>query len=91
MWKRKIIIRIMQILIMAITIIVTEWAINYTTTRRGYEAIGGEYTIPIFGLLGVLIIEEVYQEYEKRRKPKHEKKKKRKKRELSIQNRNRNR
>ena len=81
------------ILIIIITIIVTRWAIDYTTTRRGYEVIGGEYTIPIFGLLSILIIEDVYQEYEKRRKLEYGrgKKKKRKKRELSIQNSNRNR
>lgn len=93
MWKRKVIIRIIQILIIIITILVTKWAIHYTTTRRGYEAIGGEYTIPIFGLLGVLIVEDIYQEYEKRRKLKYGrgKKKKSKKRELSIQSRNQNR
>lgn len=86
-------VRIIQILIIMITIIVTKWAIDYTTTRRGYEAIGGEYTILIFGLLSVLIIEDVYQEYEKRRKLKYGrgKKKKSKKRELSIQSRNQNR
>ena len=66
--KKKFAIRIIEILIIIATIIFTILAIKYATAVRGYDAIGGEYLIPIIGLLIVLIIEDVYQESEKKRK-----------------------
>lgn len=70
--KKKFIVRIIEVVVILATIILTVLAINYATKLRGYRAIGGEYLIPILGLLLVLIIEEVYKESEKN-KPKHKK------------------
>lgn len=73
--KKKFAIRIIEILIIIATIIFTILAINYANKVRGYEAYGGEYLIPIIGLLIVSIIEDAYQESEKKRKKaKHGKK-----------------
>lgn len=66
--KKKFAIRIIEILIIIATIIFTILAINYANKVRGYEAYGGEYLIPIIGLLIVSIIEDAYQESEKKRK-----------------------
>lgn len=66
--KKKLIVRILELLVIIATIILTPMAIKYATAVRGYDAIGGEYLIPIIGLLIVLIIEDVYQESEKKRK-----------------------
>lgn len=74
--KKKLIIRIIELLIIIATIILTPMAIKYATAVRGYDAIGGEYLIPIVGLLIVMIIEDIYQESEKKgKKEKHGKKK----------------
>ena len=73
--KKKFTIRIIEILIIIATIIFTILAIKYATAVRGYDAIGGEYLIPIIGLLIVMIIEDIYQENEKKGKEaKHGKK-----------------
>ncbi len=66
--KKKFVIRIVEILIIIATIILTILAISYANKVRGYEAYGGEYLIPVAGLLIVLIIEDIYQENEKKRK-----------------------
>lgn len=73
--KKKFAIKIIEILIIIATIIFTILAINYANKVREYEAYGGEYLIPIIGLLIVMIIEDIYQESEKKRKKaKHGKK-----------------
>lgn len=73
--KKKFIVRIIEILIITATIILTILAINYTNEIRGYSAMGGEYLIPILGLLIILVIETVYEESEEKKKnAKHHKK-----------------
>lgn len=62
--KKKFIIRILELLIIIATIILTPIAIKYATAVRGYEAIGGEYLIPMLGLVIILIIETIYEESE---------------------------
>ena len=52
--KKKFIVRIIEAVTSVATIIVTLISIDYATKIRGYVAIGGEYLIPIFGLLIIL-------------------------------------
>ncbi len=74
--KKKFIVRVIETIVIISTIIFTILAIKYATAVRGYDAIGGEYLIPIVGLLIVMIIEDIYQESEKKgKKEKHGKKK----------------
>jgi len=73
--KKKFIVRIIEILIIIATIILTILAINYANKIRGYSAMGGEYLISILGLLIILVIETVYEESEEKKKnAKHHKK-----------------
>lgn len=73
--KKKFIVRIIEILIIIATIVLTILAINYANKIRGYSAMGGEYLIPILGLLIILVIETVYEESEEKKKnAKHHKK-----------------
>ena len=73
--KKKFIVRIIEILVIIATIILTILAINYANKIRGYSAMGGEYLIPILGLLIILVIETVYEESEEKKKnAKHHKK-----------------
>ena len=65
--KKKLIVRIIEILIIIATIILTILAINYANKIRGYSAMGGEYLIPILGLLVILVIETVYEESEEKK------------------------
>lgn len=72
--KKKLIIRIIELLIIIATIILTPIAIKYAATTRDYDAVGGEYLLPILALCIILIIETVYEESEnKKRSSKHEK------------------
>ncbi len=76
--KKKLIIRIIELLIIIATIILTPMAIKYAAATRGYDAVGGEYLLPIFALVIILIIETIYEESEEKRKKqckggKHEK------------------
>ena len=64
--KKKLIVRILELLVIIATIILTPIAIKYATAVRGYEAVGGEYLIPMLGLVIILIIETIYEESEKR-------------------------
>ena len=64
--KKKLIVRILELLVIIATIILTPIAIKYATAVRGYEAVGGEYLLPIFALVIILIIETIYEESEKR-------------------------
>ncbi len=59
--KKKFIIRILELLVIIATIILTPMAIKYATAVRGYEAVGGEYLLPIFALCIILIIETIYE------------------------------
>lgn len=66
--KKKFVIRISEIIVIIATIILTPIAIKYATAIRGYEAVGGEYLIPIVGLVIILIIETIYEESEEKKK-----------------------
>ena len=58
--KKKFIVRIIELLVIIATIILTILSINYANKLRGYQAYGGEYLIPVLGLLVVLVIETSY-------------------------------
>ena len=62
--KKKLIIRILELIVIIATIITTPIALQYATLVRGYEAVGGEYLIPMLGLVIILIIETIYEESE---------------------------
>ena len=62
--KVKFVVRIVEIIIVIATIVLTIIGINYANELRGYQAYGGEYLIPIFGFLAIIIIEEIYRDYE---------------------------
>ena len=66
--KKKFIVRVIEILVIIVTIIVTPIAIKYATAVRGYEAVGGEYLLPIFALVIILIIETIYEASEESKK-----------------------
>ncbi|HJJ15682.1 MAG TPA: hypothetical protein OIM60_04580 [Clostridiaceae bacterium] len=65
--KKKFIVRIIELLVIIATIILTIKAIAYATAIRGYKGYGGEYLVPVLGLLIILIIEDWYQESEKKK------------------------
>ena len=62
--KKRFIIRILELVVILATIILTPIAIKYATAVRGYEAVGGEYLIPLLGLVIIMVIETIYQESE---------------------------
>lgn len=66
--KKKLIVRILELLVIIATIILTPIAIKYATAVRGYEAVGGEYLLPIFALVIILIIETIYEASEESKK-----------------------
>ncbi len=66
--KKKLIVRILELIVILGTIILTPMAIKYATTIRGYKAIGGEYFIPLLGLLLIMIIETAYEEIKQKEK-----------------------
>lgn len=66
--KKKLIIRIIELIIIIATIILTPMAIEYATAQRGYDAMGGEYLLPIIALVIILVIETIYEESEEKRK-----------------------
>lgn len=65
--KKKFIVRIIELLVIIATIILTIKAIAYATAIRGYKGYGGEYLVSVLGLLIILIIEDWYQESEKKK------------------------
>lgn len=66
--KKKLFVEILELLVIIATIIVTPIAIKYATATRGYDAVGGEYLLPIFALVIILIIETIYEESEENKK-----------------------
>ncbi len=60
--KGKFISRIIELLIIVSTIIITPKAITYANAWRGYKGYGGEYLIPVLGMLAILIIETILEE-----------------------------
>ncbi len=66
--KKKFLVRILEIVVFIGTIILTILAINYANKVRGHIAYGGEYLIPIGGLLIILVIETIYEESESKKR-----------------------
>lgn len=66
--KKKLIVRIIELIIIIATIILTPMAIEYATAQRGYEAMGGEYLLPILALVIILVIETIYEESEEKKR-----------------------
>lgn len=66
--KKKFVIRILELLVIIATIILTPLAISYAYQLRGYEAFGGEYLILLLGLAIVMIIDTIYEESKIRKK-----------------------
>lgn len=64
--KKKFITRILELITILGTIILTPISINYANNFRGYKGYGGEYLIPILGLLIILVIETIYEESSRR-------------------------
>lgn len=66
--KKKLFVRILELAIIIATIILTPMAIKYATAVRCYEAVGGEYLLPILALVIILIIETIYEESEDKKR-----------------------
>lgn len=66
--RKKFIVRILELIIIIATIILTVVSINYANLLRGHKEYGGEYLVPVFGLLLILIIETIYKESEEKKK-----------------------
>lgn len=66
--KKKFLVRILEMVVFIGTIILTILAINYANRVRGHIAYGGEYLIPIGGLLIILVIETIYEESESKKR-----------------------
>lgn len=60
--RKKFIVRIIEIVIVIATIVLTLISINYANKIRGHIAYGGEYLIPVFGLLLILVLETNLEE-----------------------------
>lgn len=65
--KKKFLVRILEILVIIGTIILTILSINYANKLRGHQAYGGEYLVPVLGLIVIIIIETLYEESEKKK------------------------
>ena len=63
---KKFITRILDLVIIIATVVLTPMAINYANAWRGYKGFGGEYLLPILGLLAILVIETIYEESNRR-------------------------
>lgn len=72
--KKKFIIRIIELLVIIATIILTIKAVQYATIVRGYKGYGGEYLVPVLGLIIILILESILEESENKKHGKHRKK-----------------
>ena len=60
--KKKFIVRILELITIIATVILTIVSIKYATRTRGYKAFGGEYLILVFGLIIVLVLESFLDE-----------------------------
>lgn len=65
---KKFIARISELIVIVGSIILTPMAIEYANNWRGYKAFGGEYLIPVLGLLIAMVIETIYEESERNKK-----------------------
>lgn len=60
--KKKFIVRILELITIIATIILTIVSIKYANRIGGYKAFGGEYLVPVFGLIIVLVLESFLDE-----------------------------
>ena len=60
--KKKFRVRILELITIIATIILTIVSIKYANRIRGYKAFGGEYLVPVFGLIIVLVLESFLDE-----------------------------
>lgn len=67
--------RIVYLLIILSSIIITPYAVKYATSIRGYKAYGGEYLIPILGWIIATIFYEICNTIHQRKKLKSRRKK----------------
>ena len=65
--KKKFIIRILELLTIIATIILTINSIQYATKIRGHQAFGGEYLVPVLGLIVILVLESILEESEEKK------------------------
>lgn len=65
--KKKFIVRILEILIIIATIILTILSIKYATKIRGHQAFGGEYLVTVLGLIVILVLESILEESEEKK------------------------
>lgn len=65
--RKKFTTRILELITILGTIILTPISINYANSFRGYQSYGGEYLVPVLGLIVILIIETLYEESEKKK------------------------
>lgn len=65
--KKKFIVRILEILIIIATIILTILSIKYATKIRGHQAFGGEYLVAVLGLIVILVLESILEESEEKK------------------------
>lgn len=66
--KEKFLVRMLELIIVIVTIILTILAIRYATIFRGYKAFGGEYLIPVLGICAIMIIETIYEDSKNKNK-----------------------
>lgn len=66
--REKFIARITELIIFLATILITPMVINYANELRGHQAYGGEYLVPVLGLIVILIIEAIYEDNENKKK-----------------------
>ena len=59
---KKFKIRIVEILIIIATIILTALSVKLAFIERGYKAIGGEWLVPLTGAVVILILEDQLKE-----------------------------
>lgn len=64
--KKKFVTRILDLVIIIATAVLTPMAINYANAWREYKGFGGEYLLPILGLLVILVIETILEESDRR-------------------------
>ena len=65
--KKKLKVRIIELIILIVTITLTIFSIKYAIKVRGYIGFGGEYLIPILGVIAILIIEDIYENEENKK------------------------
>ena len=65
--KKKFIVRILELITIIATIILTIVSIKYANRIRGYKAFGGEYLVPVIGLNIILVLESILEESEEKK------------------------